>query len=406
MKVLQINKYHYVRGGSDSVYFNTTRLLQLKGHQVIHFAMDYPENEFSVNSVFFAENKDFTKNSFAKNIVNLPSFFYNRDAAEKLTKLIIEEKPDIAHLHIFYGSLTSSILKVLNEHRVPAVVSVHDYKFICPDYLLLNGKNEICEKCGGKNYYHAVLNNCIKKSRAYSTFFALESYYRDTFYPLDKMFKRLIFVSNFSLEIHNKYKPELKSISTHLYNFDPDLETKKFNQVKGDYFLFFGRLSKEKGLRTLVKAFSGLPGINLKVAGTGDELEFLKEASASNIEFLGFVKGEPLKELISNASFIIVPSEWYENNPMTIIESYSLGKPVIAARIGGIPEIVVDKVTGYLYESADAGALKEVVESANAIQQIDYENMSMSAKKFAHDNFHPEIHYQKLIKIYQEAIGL
>src|SRR5260221_3944131 len=186
MKILQINKYHYVRGGSDSVYFNTTRLLRLKGHQVIHFAMDYPENEFSENSDFFAVNKDFTKNSFAKNIVNLPSFFYNRDAAEKLAKLIAAEQPDIAHLHIFYGSLTSSILQVLNEHSIPAVVSVHDYKFVCPDYLLLNGKNEICEKCQGKNYYHAVLNTCVKKSRSFSAFFALEAYYRDKFYPLNK----------------------------------------------------------------------------------------------------------------------------------------------------------------------------------------------------------------------------
>lgn len=108
MKVLQINKYHYVRGGSDSVYFNVARLLESRGHEVIHFAMQYPENEKSPTSRFFATNNDFTKNSFLKNVANVPSFFYNKDAAQRLNELIINEKPDIAHLHIFYGSLTSS----------------------------------------------------------------------------------------------------------------------------------------------------------------------------------------------------------------------------------------------------------------------------------------------------------
>lgn len=406
MKILQVNKYHYVRGGSDSVYFNTSRLLESKGHEVVHFAMKYPENEKSPTSKYFASNNDFAQNSLFQNVLNLPSLFYNTDAAEKLKQLLIAEKPDIAHLHIFYCNLTSSILKVLKDYKIPAVVSVHDYKFVCPDYLFLNGKGNICEKCKGKDYYHAITNNCIKKSKIFSTFFALECYYRDKYYPIHKMFSKLVFVSKFSKEIHNKYKPELKDISTHLYNFDPSIHNKKANPNKGNYFLFLGRLSREKGLQTLIHAFKGLPNINLKIAGTGEEMASLQQISSPNIDFLGFVKGEALKSMIANASFIIIPSEWYENNPMTIIESYSLGKPVIAARIGGIPEIVNHNMTGYLFESANIEDLKQTIIKANGLETTEYRTMSTAAEQFAHENFHPEIHYEKLMKIYQEAINL
>ena len=405
MKILQINKCHFVRGGADSVYFNISRLLESKGQEVIHFAMQYAENEASSTSQFFAANNDFTQHSLMQNIINSPSFFYNRDAAEKLNKLILAEKPDIAHLHLFYGSLTSSVLKVLKDHKIPVVISVHDYKFVCPAYLFLNGKNEICEKCKGKNYYHAVLNNCVKKNKVYSAFFAMECYYRDAFYPIHKMFKKIIFVGDFSQKIHFKYKPELQTSSTYLYNFDPAIHSKKANSDKGSYFLYLGRLSREKGVHLLAHAFSELPGIHLKVAGTGEEMNALQEINAPNIELLGFVKGESLTSLIKNASFVVVPSECYENNPMAIVESYTLGKPVIAARIGGIPEIVVTGKTGFLFESSNIEDLKQTVIKANTVTPEEYRTMSTEAEKFAHDNFHPDLYYEKRMKIYHEAIG-
>lgn len=403
MKILQINKYHYIRGGSDSVYFNTSLLLREKGHEVIHFAMEFVENESDENSTFFAKNEDFTKKNTIGKIFSLPAFFYNSDAETRLEKLILREKPDVAHLHIFYGSLTSSILNVLKKNNIPAVVSVHDYKFVCPAYLFLNGKNEICEQCSGSKYYKAVVNNCVKGSRLFSSVFALEAYYRDVFYPLKSVFKRLIFVSKFSAEIHNKYKPELSSITTHLYNFDPVLSSRKQNSAKGKYFLYAGRLSKEKGLITLVKAFSMLKDVSLKIVGNGDEVDNLKEIATENVEFLGFKRGEELQSVISNASFVIVPSEWYENNPMAIIESYSLGKPVVAANIGGIPEIVSEGETGFLFESGDVASLKETIIKCNELTLEEYKLMSDKAVGFSFDNFNPEKHYNSLIKIYEEV---
>lgn len=405
MKILQINKYHYIRGGSDSVYFNSGKLLEVKGHNVIYFAMNFDENVPCSESNYFAENKDFTTLPLKKKISNLPSFFYNKNAENKLLDLIEEEKPDIAHLHIFYGSLTSSILKILKEKKIPVVVSVHDYKFICPSYILIDGKNEVCEDCKGKNYYNVIKKKCIKNSFVFSSIFALEAYYRDFFYPLDQMFNKLIFVSKFSAEIHNKYKPELKSITTHLYNFDPSLKLKKQNSKKENYFLYAGRISREKGIKTLLKAFSCLPDINLKIAGTGEGMEEYKNLASPNVTFLGFQKGEELREIIANASFIMVPSEWYENNPMAIIEAYSLGKPVIASNIGGIPEIVKDKTTGFLFESGNVEDLTQQIYKANEISEVAYKIMSDNAVLYANQEFSSEVHYQKLMEIYQDVLN-
>ena len=404
MKILQINKYHYIRGGSDSVYFNSGKLLVEKGHEVIYFAMNFEENVPCSEGNYFAENKDFTTLPLKKKISNLPSFFYNKNAEKNLLDLIETEKPNIAHLHIFYGSLTSSILKILKEKKIPVVVSVHDYKFICPSYILIDGQNKVCEDCKGKNYFNAIKKKCIKNSFVFSSIFALEAYYRDFFYPLDQMFNKLIFVSKFSAEIHNKYKSELKSITTHLYNFDPSLKLKKQNSKKGSYFLYAGRISREKGIKTLLKAFSSLPNINLKIAGTGEGMDEYKNLASSNVTFLGFQKGEQLREIIANASFIMVPSEWYENNPMAIIEAYSLGKPVIASNIGGIPEIVKDKTTGFLFESGNVEDLTKQISEANKISELEYKIMSDNAVLYANQEFSPDVHYQKLKDIYQEVL--
>lgn len=405
MKILQINKYHFIRGGSDSVYLNTSRLLRENGHEVVNFAMQFEENNFSSYADHFADNKDFTRQSTVQKLINTPSFFYNFNAAKKLETLLKEEKPDIAHLHIFYGSLTSSILKVLKAYKIPIVVSVHDYKFICPSYLLLNGKNEICEKCQGKKYYNTVANKCVKNSKIYSLTFAMEAYFRDVLFPLHRWFDRLIFVSKFSADIHIKYKPELKRIASHLYNFDPVLLSKKNNNIRGSYFLYAGRLSKEKGVKSLIDAFKYIPEHNLKIAGTGEELLELKCIAPSNVEFLGHQKGHDLQSIIEKASFIIVPSEWYENNPMAIIEAYSLGKPVIASAIGGIPEIVSEADTGFLFKHADVEDLKRAIVKAAEITEEVYRQMSINAIKFANENFHPEVHYRKLIGIYTSLLN-
>ena len=155
----------------------------------------------------------------------------------------------------------------------------------------------------------------------------------------------------------------------------------------------------------MIKAFQNI-SINLKIIGTGPLLAEYTNKKYPNIEFIGYKTGAELTELVSNASFIIVPSQWYENNPMTIVEGYSYGKPVIGANIGGIPEIIEDGKTGYLFESGDSDDLVSMVSKADSLSDKEYEKMSKNARQFAEDNFNPEIHYQKLLTIYKKVLTM
>lgn len=179
---------------------------------------------------------------------------------------------------------------------------------------------------------------------------------------------------------------------------------------KDKYFLFFGRLSYEKGVKTLLTAFKNLPQCRLKIVGTGPkegELKAFAEAGGmNNVEFFGYKQGQELADIVSNAYFVIVPSEWYENNPMTIIEAYSAGTPVIGARIGGIPEIVVDGKTGFQFESGDEEDLRRKVMVADSIGGVKYTEFSMNTIRFANDHLSKESYWNKLIAFYRRFVNV
>ena len=174
------------------------------------------------------------------------------------------------------------------------------------------------------------------------------------------------------------------------------------------YFLFFGRLSYEKGVMTLLKAFKELPQCSLKVVGTGPKEEelkaFARDNGMKNVTFLGYKTGKELTDLVSNAYFVIVPSEWYENNPMTIIEAYSVGTPVIGARIGGIPEIVVDGQTGFQFESGNVAALRNTVLKADAIDGKTYTEFGQGTINFANENLSKDSYWRKLVVFYDRFV--
>lgn len=167
---------------------------------------------------------------------------------------------------------------------------------------------------------------------------------------------------------------------------------------------FFGRISEEKGIPTLLKAICKLPDVKLKLAGTGPLLDSLKAQCPPNAEFLGFKQGKELQSLIHGASFVIVPSEWYENNPMTIIESYTIGTPVIGSDIAGIPELIDEGDTGFTFKPKSPEDLRSVISKALNINEERYEEMVKNCRAFAETNFSETEHYKKLIYIYQSVI--
>ncbi len=409
MKILQINNFHYRKGGSETVYFNTAELLKNNGHEVSFFSIkNYELNETCEDEKYFISNQNFLNNSFFEQVKSVGRFFYSKEAKIKLEKLLIQKKPQIAHLHLFYGGITSSILPVLKKYNVKVVATMHDYKLLCPVYTFLDKNLNICEKCATGNYFHCIANNCNKSNFFYSTIIAAESYYRDKlFSPIDYIDK-IITVSKFSLEKHLTYKPKLADKLVHIYNFYPNLENQKKKEFKKNYFLFIGRLSREKGLITLLNAFENINNFQLKIAGDGP-LKNLVERRVSentNIEYLGYRNKAEIKGLIDNAYFIVIPSESYENNPMSIIESYANSTPVIASNIGGIPEIVIEGKTGFLFEPKNAKELSVLLKQTLELDQSQYLQMSEETKRFAFVNFNSDVHYKKLISLYTSFFNL
>ena len=392
MKILQISNNFRKSGGAESVFFNTIELLEKKGHQVI---------PFSQNSA-----KDLPS-PFKKYFVNTESPLHNKlfsfESRGNLKELLKVEKPEIAHIHNVIGGLTFSIFPVLKEKGIPIVATIHDFRLLCPAYIFVNGKNEICEKCKTGNYYHSILNNCSPLGVKRSIFITLESYFRDLFQPYKKLIDSFIFVSKFQQNKFLEVNPDIKNRSYQVYNFLNNINPVK--KEKGKYFLYVGRLEREKGLFTLINSFRELPEKKLIIVGDGELRKTLEVNKTPNIEFVGYQAGEELNQLIKHSHFIIMPSECYENNPMVIIEAYSFGVPVIGSNLGGISEIIVDYETGFLFKERDKNSLKKIIDISSNIDLKLYLKMSGAAHRFWKEFFSAEKYYETLLSIYEKTLN-
>jgi len=391
------------------VYLNTGKLLHKMGNEVIYFSTKSSQNEASEFSDYFINDVDALKLNFKDQLLNTPRKLYSFEAKRNLEKLVLETKPDVAHIHLYKGGLTASILPVLKKYKIPVVITLHDYSLLCPRNIMIDGGGKICEKCLNSSTINCILKRCNRKNIFYSTISYIEFNLNNNLLKPEDYFSKIICVSKFNYEKH-LVKTNLKEKLAHVYNFNSRLNNSLPNQTKGGYFLFYGRLSQEKGLLTLVNAWKQVNNkIRLKIVGEGalsQQIEqHVRENKIENIEILGYKTGEVLNQLIRDASFIIVPSEWYENNPMTIIEGYSMGKPVIGSNIGGIPELIQDGKTGFLFEMGNVDDLVLKIKQADSLSNENYEMFSKDAVQFANENFSEDLHYRKLMKIFTDAIN-
>ena len=406
MKILLINNCHFRRGGADIVYLQTGQMLKDNGNDVFYFSQNSSLNIYSSFSKYFIKEKIYIGKPILDSILLTPRFFFSFEAQNKISLLINDFRPEIAHIHLYKAILTPAILTTLKKYHIPVVISLHDYGLLCPHNLMLDGEGDICTRCVTGSPLNCILHRCNRKNLILSSLNALEFVFHSTFIPVEKYVKKIVAVSKFGQNLLNnsgKFRQKVE----HLYNFYPNLDLTIPNSKKGNYFLFYGRLSAEKGALNLFNAWiSKNRNSILKVVGIGElQIELDKYASQhKNIEVLGFKSGDELLTIINEALFIIVPSEWYENNPLTIIEAYANGKPVIGANVGGIPEIIEDNKTGYLFKMKDIDDLSSKIELAENISNEQYEIMSKNARAFAEKHFSPQNHYEKLMKIYNETI--
>ena len=406
MRILQINNIHYKRGGADVVYLNTGKLLDKKGHKIFYFSQKNEKNDDLYSEEYFIDEVNYFDKSLIDKVFTIPRFFYSYEAKKKLSKLIKEIQPHLAHVHLYKGFLTPSILIALKENKVPIVITLHDYGLLCPHNLMLDGNMNICSRCVNGSALNCIINKCNRNDLLLSTISSIEYIFHRDIIPFEKYFNKIIAVSKFGKKIHlesGKFKGKI----AHLYNFYPNLSLTVPNIEKGNYFIYFGRLSKEKGILTLCNAWIREERkLKLKIVGTGELFDELQEKfnNKSNIEILGYKSGLELINLIQESAFVIVPSEWYENNPLTIIEAYANGKPVIGSDTGGIPEIINHGATGFIFEMGSVKGLSDMLIQAESITEIEYQSLSINARKFAEDNFSEDMHYNSLIDIYNSVL--
>lgn len=407
MKILFLNNYHYIRGGSEQVFFGEMDLLKKASHDVQSFARRTNQDIQSDHSFLFPEDMTTDSLSFGFGVFRtLKEIIYSLESKNQLERFIEHFQPDIAHAHNIYGRLTTSVLDLLNEKKIPVIMTLHDYKIVCPNYRLMYG-NRICEDCNGKNFYHAIKNRCHKKSITASGIYAFESWFNSFFQKYRANVTYFVSPSRFLKEKFTEFGwPGKQIVYIPNYIVSKDIVP---NYEFEDYLLYLGRLSSEKGIATLIKAFKQLNDGNtgLKIVGDGPERKHLESLSADDdrINFTGYLSGKKLSDVTRKARGIVIPSEWYENAPISILEAFAYGKPVIGSRIGGIPELIEDDFTGLVFEPADEDDLKAKMESFLSKSKNAIVDMGKAARNKVELQFSAEAHYRQLIELYNKALS-
>lgn len=391
MKILQIHNLYQIPGGEDRVVNAEKELFEVRGCDVIQYVR---------------HNNEIKKYSLFQKIRFFIETIYSQKTCKELDKLIDEQKPDIAHIHNVFPLISSSIYYFLKQHRIPTIQTIHNYRFLCPNGLFYT-KTAICEKCKNGNTFHCFFNKCYKDSFLLSGLYALMFWIHRKLKTFQNKIDILITLNYFTKDklVKENFPEEKIEVEG---NFLPQAKIET-NYNKEDYVIFMGRLSGEKGLMTLLRAFRQTNKIKLKVAGKGNLEGVLKEYcnknNLSSVEFIGFIAGDEKLKLLQKARFSIVPSEWYENFPMSVLESFSIGTPVIASRIGGLPELIEDGKNGLLFKPGNPDDLAEKINYLynNPDKAIE---MGKYAHKCLEEKYSAEKHYMRLMDIYKKAIEI
>ena len=402
MKVLLVNKFHYRKGGSETYYFTLAEALKHRGHEVVFFAMEDPEKNLPCDQEeYFVSNA--SVNGGIKSKLNMILHLtYSREAYRKMSQLLQAEKPDLVILNLVHKQLTLSIIDAIREYdpKLPIFWTMHDLIAVCPAYTMRDGSGQVCEKCLGGNYTHCIKNKCIKGSALMSVLSAYEAGYirRRKWYDDVDLY---ICPSDFYRKKLTEGAFTKKPVIT-LRNPLPLDTAYECADGKDGYVLYFGRLSQEKGVKTLIEA-AKLSGCHLVILGTGPQEAELKACAegCANIEFKGFQTGEPLKNYIRGSRCVVLPSEWYENGPYSAMEAMAMGKPLIVSGNGGLPELVEDGVNGYIHASG-AEALAACIEKMQALPEQAYGEMTRAALAKAKELFSAENYVTQIEGWYQQ----
>ena len=392
-RVLLVNKFYYPRGGDCVVVLNTEKLLRENGVDTQVFAMEYPDNLPARYDRQFAAQVTFG-GGVGNQLRALQRSLGMGDVRNRFEAVLDDFKPDVVHLHNVHSYLSPVVGALAHQRGIRVVWTLHDYKLLCPRYdCLLEGKP--CEKCFKGVKSNVLIHKCMKGSLPASAVAWLEAK-KWSRQVLDKSTDMFVCPSEFmadkmrvggfesaKLKVLNNFLDPVKL--THYQTVDNDM-------TRDDYYCYVGRLSNEKGVAHLLEVASRLP-YRLKVAGGGPQEGDLRACYADypNIEFLGMLDAQGVARLLTQARLSVVPSQWYENNPLTVVESLCAGTPVAGSQIGGIPELI-DSTNGVTFQPFD----KESLETAITMSMTREWNHDRIARQ-ALDRFSPDRHLKTLV---------
>lgn len=400
--LLSINNYHYRRGGAEVVYLEQNALFERQGWTVMPFAMQHARNPATPWSRYFVDEIEFGQAyGTRRQLTNAMKIIWSTEARRKVEALVRAHRPSIAHAHNVYHHISPAIFGKLHDLGVPVVLTLHDLKIACPAYKMLT-HDGVCERCRGGALWNVARHRCVKDSRALSTLIMLESIAHRALGCYRKHVTRFVVPSRFYLEKFVEWGwPRERFV--HVPNFvdsaalEPGLDA-------GSGFVYFGRLAPEKGLKTLIRACAKA-GARLQIVGTGPEEAALQQLSAAlgaDVEFLGYRSGADLHAVVRAARAVVLPSEWYENAPMTVLEAYALGRPVIGADIGGIPELIRPGETGLVVPSGSADALAAALAAMCDRPDTGVVAMGRAGRDWVETEFTPAAYVQRLLALYAD----
>jgi len=384
MKIILAHNHYQQLGGEDNIFEQESKILQMNGHTVFQFTV-HNDDIKTMSSLDIARKT-----------------IWNAQTYSLIKQLILKEKPDVIHFHNTFPLISPSVYYAAQEYHLPVVQTLHNYRLLCLNAQLLRNGN-ICEKCVNRAIpFPGIFYRCYRGSlSASSVVAAMLVYHRFRNTYLSKV-NKFIASSHFSREVFIRSGlPGSKIVvKPNFLSFDPGHSV----HHQGEYALFVGRLSKEKGGQVLLQAWEEVGNrIPLLIVGTGPEEHSLKSQSNGCIRFLGKLPQAQVLDTMRRAKFLIMPAIWYEIQPLTLVEAYACGIPIIGSRLGSLKEQIIDNETGLHVVPGDPIDLAHKVVWLNE-HPTECEKMGVSARAKFEKDYSSSVHYEQIMNIYHEAI--
>ncbi|MFW6437634.1 MAG: glycosyltransferase family 4 protein [Armatimonadota bacterium] len=415
MRILLAHKYMFRGGGTSTYLFGLIEQLESRGHEWIPFTVAYDKTAVNGFSEYFVSPPlDSTQTHYkdmhmsaAQKLKVLGRATWSVEARYKAASLIDDTAPDIAYVHNVYNYMSPSLLEACRDADLPIAMRVPDYNLICPELHFLR-HGEVCTECLRGGPWHALKHRCLKGSFAATAARVASMYVHDwmgVYDGVDLFITPSSFMRNMLIEAGYDADRII-----HLRSFFTGEIVGGNGQTEDDYILYFGRVAPEKGIDTLIRALAMLdrPPRLLIAGGTVDDtqqqlLDLTRQLGLDGVEFLGHLDRQALDDCIGHCMFTVVPSRWYDNCPMSILESFAHAKPVVASDIGGIPEQVVDGC-GALFTPDDpaelAAAMEPLLEDAKQRR-----TMGQAALRRLESDFSASMHCDRLLDIFEGLIA-